>query len=558
MRRFVIGAGALAVLAACGGKPTAKPPVAAPDGAPIVKPGNLEVRPLLGEVPQRAAKHGAGPLAIVATGTMVEGERLGAFVEVPRESCLLVYGRASASLEDIDLATFAEEGNPLAVDEGPDPKPTLLVCPPHPDRIYVAVHAASGEGLCVIGAQLVPRDKAIEVARAVNARGSAGASPRSPEAWPGLDDQVKAHRSALGGAWDELRRVALPVDARMPAAVAFPIEENGCTDAVVVPDDDVANMDVDVLDAEGRVLARAKEGGTHARLLTVCAPTAVGGSLQVRPHVGRGLVAVVLGKAKGDTMKDLRGRPEIAWAAASQPIETTRAQRNAELQRAGYGAPSSTHNGQLALGRRATVPVDLAAGGCTRIDVVAGAPLALVDAAVWDDGGTLLAAGEGADGATLFACGKGKGRVDLATRGRPGAYAVLVRPERWRDAAFVAHPLAAGRMLGRIAAGPSALIDGNPGTVKHAVLEPAKQYVYNATVPAGQCARFAAGIEGEGTGVELRVIDTSSSEEIDRMAAQNAAGVRACATKNAPRAVRLEARASAGKVDAVIGERVGP
>jgi hypothetical protein len=35
--------------------------------------------------------------------------------------------------------------------------------------------------------------------------------------------------------------------------------------------------------------------------------------------------------------------------------------------------------------------------------------------------------------------------------------------------------------------------------VKRAVLEPAKQYVHNATIPAGQCVRFAAGIEGEGT-----------------------------------------------------------
>jgi len=548
---LLLAAGAIG----CGPKaPQASAPVVAtPPGAPRVSLGALQAAPLLGDLPARASRLGAGPLAIVASGPMSEGERLGAFVEIPADQCLLAYGRASGSLEDIDLAAFAEEGNPVAVDEGPDPKPTLLLCPPHPARVYVAAHAASGEGLCVVGAQLVPKERAIEVGRAAGARGSNGSAPRTPEAWPGLDEQVRVHRTAIGGTWEEQRRVAIAADTRAVSAVSFNVDEGGCSDALVVPDDDVAVVDVDVLDAEGRLIARAKDGGP-ARSVTVCSPTAVNGSLQVRPHVGRGLVAVVVARTKAGTARDLLTRPEVAWVAPSQPLDATRAARNAALGKAGYPAASSSQNGQLQLGRRATVPVELAGGaGCTRIDIVAGAPLALVEAAVWDDAGALLATAEGTGDATLFACGKGKARVDLGARGRPGPYAVLTRAERWKDPLFATHALASSRMLSRAAVGPLGLHEGT-GAVKHTVLDASHKYVHSANIAPGQCLRVSIGVEGEGTGLEARLFDAATGEELDRSHGQTAGSVRACAT-SAPRNVRLEAKATAGKLDAVIGER---
>jgi hypothetical protein len=547
------------VAAACGGSPApaAAPAGPAPLGAPHVIVGALQAAPLLADLPARASKLGAGPLAIVASGPMSEGERLGAFVDIPLDACLLAYGRASPSLEDIDLAAFAEEGNPVAVDEGPDPKPTILLCPPHPARVYVAAHAASGEGLCVVAAQLVPKDRAPEIGRAVGARGSVGGAPRTPEAWPGLDDLVRQHRVAVGGTWEEQRRVAIAVDQRAVSAVAFTVEEGGCSDALVVPDDDVAVVDVDVLDAEGRLVGRAKDGGP-ARSVTVCSPIALNGSLQVRPHVGRGLVAVVVAKTKPGGERELLTRPDVAWVAPAQPLDTTRAARNALLAKAGYAPPSSSHAGQLLLGRRATVPVEMTgAGGCTRVDVVAGAPLALVEVAVWDDGGGLLGSNDGGGDATVFACGKGKARVDLATRGRPGPYVVLTRAERWKDPAFVAHPLAAGRMLGRAAAAPQSVLEGTAGPVRHVVLDAAHQIVQNTSIPANSCLRIAIGAEGDGTGLEARLFDVAGGEEIDRSHGQNAASLRACSS-GAARAVRFEVHATAGKLDAVIGERSIP
>ena len=176
-----------------------------PLGAPRVVPGELDARLLLEDLPSRAIKLGAGPVTVVASGEAVEGERLGAFVEVPADACLLGYARSSSSLDDIDVAAFADEGNPIATDEAPDAHPTILLCPPHPERVYLAVHAASGEGLVALAAQIVPRERAAEVGRVLGARGSRGEGPRPADAWPGLDDHVRAHRVALGGAWEEFR-----------------------------------------------------------------------------------------------------------------------------------------------------------------------------------------------------------------------------------------------------------------------------------------------------------------------------------------------------------------
>lgn len=548
MRRALL----LLVISCSPAQPTPKPSGHAAT-TPRVLEGSLEAKTLLGDLPLRAARLGAGPVAIVASGTMIEGERIGAFVEVPSDQCLLAYGRAASSLEDIDLATFAEEGNPLAVDEGPDPRPTVLLCPPHPDRIYVAAHAASGEGLCVVAAQLVPRDRAVDVGNGVNARGALGAVPRTPEAWPGLDDMVRTHRTTIGGAWEESKRVAVSVDARAVSAVAFAVEENGCSDAFVVPDEDVAVVDLDVLDADGRIVARAKDSGPR-RSVTVCSPVSMTGSVQVRPHVGRGLVAVVTAKLKKETARDLFAHAEVAWISPSQPLDQTRTARNAVLTKAGYAAASVTRNGQLALGRQATLNVDQTAGSCTRIDVVAGAPLALVEASAWDDAGALLGSAESADGATLFTCGKGRARVDLGARGRPGPYAMLVRPEKWRDSAFTAHPLAAGRMLARASVGPTFVHEGTAGTVKTASLDASHQWTLTTSVPANQCVRIAVGAEGEGTGLELRAVDAASGEELDRSHGQTSAAVHACAAAAAI-SIRTDLRATAGKLEAVVSER---
>jgi hypothetical protein len=541
-------------------KPVEPPPRGSPMVAPRVAQGDLDARVLLSDLPDRAARLGAGPLALVASGEVFEGERLGAFVDVPSDLCLLGYSRASSSIEDLDVGVFSDEGALLADDEAPDVHPTVLLCPPHPERVYMMAHAVTGEGLVALAAHLVSKDRAAVVGRALGARGSAGEGPRPAEAWPGLDDEVRSHRAALGGAWEEFRKVALPVDARAPTFVAFPLEADGCTDAIIVPGEEVALLDVEVLDADSRVVARAREGGRE-RALTVCSPMAVAGSLSIRPHIGRGLAAVVLARAHGDVARELTAQPDVLWVAPQASVEEARSARETALVRRGYDAARVAGSGTLVLGRRISVPLELHGTGaaCSRVDVVAGKPLALLEASIWDDAGNLVANGEGSASVTLWACGREKARLELETKGRPGPYSVVVRGEKWKDASFASSPLAAARMLARAAEGPDAMLEGAPLSARALGLDPAHLVSWSETVLPGKCVRVAVGAQGEGVGLDLRAFDVGAgtSTEIDRSHAANAASVRACAPPEAPRQVRFELRATTGKLDAVVGERGG-
>ena len=131
------------------------------------------------------------------------------------------------------------------------------------------------------------------------------------------------------------------------------------------------------------------------------------------------------------------------------------------------------------------------------------------------------------------------------------------RAERWKDPVFAAHGLAAGRMLGRSAVGPVWLHEGGAGAARHASIDAGHQYTQTATIPANQCWHVAIGVAGEGAGLEARLFDTATNEELDRSHGQTSAAVRACATA-AARTVRLEAHATAGKLDAILGERLSP
>ncbi|MBV9947270.1 MAG: hypothetical protein JOZ69_10515, partial [Myxococcales bacterium] len=158
--------------------------------APHVEQGTLDPRALLGELPARALRLGAGAPAMISSTEVIENDWVGGFVDVPPQECVLAYARGSTSIEDVDVAVYTDEGTQLAVDEGRDPHPTVLLCAPHPDRVYVAAHVVEGEGLVVVGAQLVPHERANIVARALGARGAIAEGPRPAEAWPGLDDAV--------------------------------------------------------------------------------------------------------------------------------------------------------------------------------------------------------------------------------------------------------------------------------------------------------------------------------------------------------------------------------
>jgi hypothetical protein len=168
----------------------------------------------------------------------------------------------------------------------------------------------------------------------------------------------------------------------------------------------------------------------------------------------------------------------------------------------------------------------------------------------------VITTGEGAASATLFSCSSSKQKLDLETRGRPGPFAVVARPERWTDAAFAQKPLAAARMLSRAASGVKNIHGGAPLGVKTTTLDAAKASTWSQTVPAGSCLRVAAGGEGAGIGLTLRIFDAANQEELDRSHAAVAVSARACAPAAAARTLTIELRQTSGRFDVVIGERL--
>ncbi len=548
---------ALAALAASALGCASQPASTSRPSAPLAHAGELDAASVLGDLPKKALALGASPLTLIAGGEMNEGERVGAFVDVPKDMCLLAYARGSSSVEDLDVAAFADEGNPLAIDESSDPKPTVMLCPPHPARVYLTAHDASGEGLVALASHLVPPEKSAAVAREVGAKG-ASTGPTAADAWPGLADRVREHHGALGGHWEELRRVAIPVDARMPSLIAFPAEEGSCTDVLLVPDDEIALVEAEVLDGAGRVVARARDGGTD-RTLTVCSPIGFAGQLSIRPHVGRGLVAVVLAKTKDDAAVERGGSVDVAWMHATEALPAARDRRDSSLTQSGYGAAQVRSSGELLIGRRARLPFETKSlgGGCYRADIVGGAPLALVEAELHDDSGAVVARARGASGATLFGCALGNGgklTLDVEAQGRPGPYALLARRERWQDPAFAQHPLAASRMLTALAAGTGASLGAAAGAARSYVVDADHVVSFEATVPPNSCLRVAAGAEGKGTGLELRVLDQAGDGELDRSHARDAVVARACAAEK-PRPIHVELRGSSGSLDVIVGVR---
>jgi hypothetical protein len=494
---------------------------------------------------------------VVASGDVVENDWLGAFVDVPKGACLLAYARGAASIEDVDVLVYSDEGAVLGADEARDAHPTVVLCSLPAGRVYVAAHAVSGEGFVALGAQLVSVDRSLVVARALGARGLVGDEGQTDGGAPTVDALLRDHRVRLGGTWEELRRQDVALDARAPTLVGLPLETGACIDATVIPAEVGGPLDIEAFDAFGRVLARA-HSGFGARSLTVCASFATQGSLRLRPHVGEGRATIVLSRARPQHIDDLGLRPEIAWVGANQPLDRARVERDQTLAASGYPPARSTTTGVLQLGRPVSIPLDLRSVGdaCARIDVVAGAPLAWMDGRVWDDGG-LLSSGSGSGSLVLFACARGAPKLELEALGRPGPFAVLVRNERWRDPAFASLPLAASRLLQYAAGGPDGIAEGGQAPVRRLTLEQERVVGWAEIVAPARCVRVIIAVQGEGAGVDLQAVDSGDETVLDQAESAEAASVRACARGDGPRRVRFEVRASAGRLDALVGETSG-
>jgi hypothetical protein len=405
-----------------------------------------------------------------------------------------------------------------------------------------------------VAAQRVARADADAVAKVLAARRATGNA--SADAWANLDASVTAHRRGIGGNWQEVRRVASPVDSNIPTRVSAMIEADRCLDVFVVPGQDVSHLDVAALDDTGRVVARAAARGRE-RFILLCSPDKLPITIELRPQSGQGFVALVLSQSRDRTLPVSEARVPVVELAPISTLTEAREKLDGYLDGQGYGATKKVAEGSLAVGRRESVSLDLPSG-CARLDVLGGRPLRGVEAWLWSSGDELLSHARGAGTVTMFACGSGSAaRVDFEALAHTGPYALEMRPVSDVPRVLVDHPLAAARLLGRMHERGVLRRFAHVGAPKAVQVAATKRASIDVSVPFQRCVDVTFALGPGASGAEVRLIDSRTNAEVDLGTGTVSAAARACAlTGVASLKIRAELRATAGATDALVATRM--
>jgi hypothetical protein len=328
--------------------------------------------------------------------------------------------------------------------------------------------------------------------------------------WPGLEERIDAFRRQLGGEWVDVRRVAVPLDARTPTRLSAPIEAERCLHVLASPSDEVGGLDMTLLDPDGRILGRADAVGRD-RSVVACSPTPVAVTLELRPHGGVGLAVVMMSRSREGTETEI-DRTALRFSVyATRGVKEERSQLGSALSRAGYAEGRVVASGQLPLGRRTSTELSLQAG-CSRLDWVSGAPLRSVRTWVYAPDGSLLASDEGAH-PVLFVCGKGgKVRLDAESLARPGPFAVELRKERGTPKVLEEQTLAAGRLVRRMVERGVIETGRRVGAVYVHALSSTALARQKLTLPIGRCLDATLAIGAGAEGAELRFLGSDGTE----------------------------------------------
>lgn len=536
--RVVLGAVALAV-GTSGCRPAPRGPRAASPAPPRIEPGAPSPGGLLDDVGRELVRAGASERVLVEGRIATDGERVGAFVTVPADLCLALLARGASSVEDLDLAILDDDGAVLAVDDGPEPTGALVLCPPHPARVYASALVVAGEGLVAVGAHTVTRAAAGGVAMVLGARAPSAPDARA-ERFAGLDGALRDRRTVIGAGFVEQRRVAAPVDRGVPAVATFSVGEDRCLDVVALADQDARAIELELEDEGGRFLTRSREaqGARHA---TVCASAASVVTASARSRGGRGAVAfVALEGAPG--ARPARG--EVVYGRTPRDDAATSKALAGALAAAGYAPPVARERFDASVGRRHATQLVVPARGCTRLDALGGAGAGGLSLTLRGAGGERLVESEGAAGVTVFSCGARELRVDLEALDAPSPVRLEARAEPFAHELVTAHPRGSARALSALARRPLAPLDGAPAAADSVTAARGRDGTATVPLAAGHCLALGVGADDDVTGFVARVWDVADGTELDRASGTTHARLAACAAEGRPTSLRVEIEAS--------------
>ena len=481
----------------------------------------------------------------------VAGDRVATLVDLPEQSCAVFIARATDTIVDVDLMVYGEDGAELGLDEGADKTPAVLVCPPHPARVYVSARIAAGHGLVALGVERMPPADAERAAITYHARQREGEGAARLANWPGLAERIAEHRQRLGGKWTDLRRVAVPLDARIPTRLSANVEEQRCVHALVLASDELSHIELSAVDQSGHILGRAASLGRD-RSLVVCSSLSTQISFELRPQGGRGLAVLVLSQSDVGSAAELDDALRIDRYASGN-LDDARQKNATRLEGLGYPKAKVLKTGTLQPGRLDSAAFALPKG-CVRLDILSAAPVRDVSVRLWSaDDSRLLAESNSRAAPVLFACsGGGPVRLDTESLARPGEYSVELRIEPEPAPLLQASPLAASRLLahmldhGLIRSGTQA------GKVTLHHLSPEHLELEKLLVPFGRCVDFTLALGVGSSGAEVRLVDDESGEELAFARGTNATSARICAIDSRSGGTihaRAELRVDAGQGD---------
>ncbi len=554
LRRLRFGLLALALgTIACGPSHPADGP-AAGNGKLRVVADAVDPVPLLRPAAQIAAAAGAGTLRPIAAAVLGEGDQLGSFVQIPAGECMLALARAGRSVRDVDLIVYSDGGDRLAADEAPEPRAAVMICPPHPRRVYVAARLVTGPGMMALGVMPVPLAKAEAVARGLGVRGRPGEDTGKLSAWPGLEAKIRERRSAIGSRWEDVRRVALPLDPRAYTTLSVPLPAGRCLDVLVTPNSEIGGIDAIVLDEAGRVVARGKPPGRD-RAFILCSAFEQTLTLLLRPRSSTGVVAVVIARSPLGAVDELNGRAWVDGASPVVPLAQALTRHQVRTKGLRMKPAKKLAATAVAVGAPKTLKVELQRG-CSRIDLVGGTPLGHFTAALWSLDGRLLSRGQGGELATLFYCGAATAaRLEVGASERGGPVAVEARLDAVPSQVLLDHPLAAARLLQRLEASAGPVDAQQAAAVKVVRLAAAARSSQVIEVPAGRCQQVVAAAVGSARGVQLRLVGKGGQETLHR--GDQAVSEQLCAGDE-KMSLRLELQVASGQADLLLLRRLLP
>ncbi len=365
---------------------------------------------------------------------------------------------------------------------------------------------------------------------------------------PDLDQRVAAHHLAIGGKWIAVAQSTIVVDSRVPAVASLLIQESSCIDVLVIPTTRVSALDIELQDNNGHTLGRAPIADGE-RWMIACSRESRAATLQIRPHDGNGSVVLLVSRG---TLEMGRATRQAIELGETQSLQLLTDSEHETLDHLGYSQAKILGSFQIERGFQHRF-VAHAGRGCTRFDVFAGAPSLGVQARIYSADGELLDSDGGTQHFPLLACLTGRIIVVLETVGRGGPVQVEQRQDVVDNPHAMNLPRAAARMFQRAWNLGLATSFGQLSSWESISLADTKILEREVTLEPGQCEGYLISLDGDATGVDLRIIDTTTEEVLGGEQHIDTAHADICAPSgDKSHTYRLRATVRSGKSSALL------